>query len=48
MWTEIGKIPYEEMWQDDAHWLPLLLARKKFRGFFVFDGEKLLNHRIDL
>ncbi len=41
------KIPYHEMWEDDAHWLPLLLKRKKFRGYFVFDGEKLLNHRID-
>lgn len=46
MWTDIAKIPYEEMWQDDPHWLPLLLARKKFRGYFVFDGERLLSHRI--
>jgi 8-oxo-dGTP diphosphatase len=47
MWTPIDKIPYDEMWQDDPHWLPLLVARKKFRGFFVFDGEKLLNFRVE-
>ena len=48
IWTDLGKIPYEEMWEDDAYWLPLLLERKKFRGYFMFDGEKLLNHRLNL
>jgi 8-oxo-dGTP diphosphatase len=46
IWTDILKIPYEEMWQDDAHWLPLLLARKSFCGYFIFEGEHLLSHRI--
>ena len=44
---DVGKIPYGEMWEDDAHWLPLLLRRKKFRGYFVFDVERLVSHRID-
>lgn len=44
IWTKIEEIPYHDMWQDDAYWLPLLLERKKFRGYFVFDGEKLLSH----
>jgi 8-oxo-dGTP diphosphatase len=47
IWTDIDKVPYHDMWEDDAHWLPLLLKRKKFRGYFVFDGEKLLSHRLD-
>jgi 8-oxo-dGTP diphosphatase len=47
IWTDIEKIPYHDMWEDDAYWLPLLLRRKKFRGRFVFDGEKLLSHRLD-
>ncbi len=47
LWTDVNKIPYEEMWEDDAIWLPLLLRRKKFRGYFVFDGDKLLNHRLN-
>ena len=47
IWTDIDKIPYHDMWEDDAHWLPLLLKRKTFRGYFVFDGEKLLSHRLD-
>jgi 8-oxo-dGTP diphosphatase len=47
LWTDIADIPYHEMWQDDAYWLPLLLERKKFRGYFVFDGDELLSHRLD-
>lgn len=47
MWTDIEKIPYHDMWEDDAYWLPLLLRRKKFCGRFVFDGDKLLSHRLD-
>lgn len=46
LWTNIAEIPYHEMWEDDAHWLPLLLKRKRFRGWFVFDGEKLLSYRL--
>lgn len=45
-WTPLSAIPYEEMWQDDPHWLPLLLSRKKFRGYFLFDGDRLLSHRV--
>ncbi len=48
MWTNLDRIPYDEMWQDDPHWLPLLLAHRKFRGCFVFDGETLLSHRLEL
>ena len=47
IWTDIESIPYHDMWEDDAYWLPLLLKRKTFRGYFVFDGEKLLSHRLD-
>jgi 8-oxo-dGTP diphosphatase len=46
MWTEISRIPYREMWQDDPHWLPLAVARERFSGYFVFDGEQLLSHRV--
>jgi 8-oxo-dGTP diphosphatase len=46
VWVDLDKIPYEKMWQDDPFWLPLLLQRKSFRGFFVFDKEQLLSHRV--
>jgi len=47
MWTDLDQIPYDDMWQDDAHWLPLLLERKRFRGYFVFNGDSLLSYRVE-
>ena len=39
-WFHIKEIPLKEMWADDEHWFPLFLADKKFRGKFLFEGEK--------
>lgn len=41
LWIDEHKIPYEEMWADDAHWIPLVLAGQKFSGRYVFDGPKM-------
>ncbi|MEM2935605.1 MAG: 8-oxo-dGTP diphosphatase [Candidatus Bathyarchaeia archaeon] len=38
-WFAFKDIPYDEMWQDDEHWLPLLLEDKSFQGNFYFDEE---------
>ena len=46
-WADIGEIPYEGMWEDDPHWLPLAITGRNFRGYFEFDGERLLSHRVD-
>lgn len=35
-WFPIGALPYDEMWQDDHVWLPLLLDGKSFVGDFYF------------
>ncbi len=37
-WFAFEGIPYDKMWQDDRHWLPLVLKGKKVRARFVF-GE---------
>lgn len=44
LWCEIADIPYAEMWQDDALWLPQILRGEKMRGVFVFDGERMVSH----
>jgi mutator protein MutT len=36
-WFKLSEIPYDEMWQDDIIWLPLVLAGKKIRATFTFD-----------
>ena len=48
LWTDVDAIPYEEMWADDRFWLPLLISGDRFRGAFLFDGEKLLERRIEI
>jgi 8-oxo-dGTP diphosphatase len=46
LWTPLSAIPYEQMWADDNLWLPEILAGGKVRGFFHFEEEKLLSHRM--
>ena len=48
LWTPLDAIPYDEMWADDRHWLPLLLHGETFAGFFELDGEELVGRRVDL
>jgi len=46
-WFALSEIPYEAMWADDRHWLPLLLAGKSFAGSFHFrDAEALLKVQV--
>ncbi|MFH0852517.1 MAG: NUDIX domain-containing protein [bacterium] len=36
----IEDIPYDDMWQVDRYWLPLLLRRDKFRGKALFNSPE--------
>ena len=47
LWFEIGQLPYNEMWEDDKLWLPQALEGKSFRGFFVFDGERMVSEQLE-
>ena len=38
-WFSKESLPYDEMWQDDRYWLPLLVEGKKFRGTFEFTAD---------
>ncbi len=42
VWTALDAIPYHRMWEDDRHWLPLLLDEQSFLGCFIFEGDHLL------
>lgn len=38
-WAPVASLPFDRMWPDDAHWMPLLLAGRRFRGVFHFRGH---------
>ncbi|MEK0449920.1 MAG: hypothetical protein RL088_2188 [Verrucomicrobiota bacterium] len=48
LWFDFDKVPYGEMWEDDQHWLPNVLAGASFDGWFVFDGDRMLSKRVEL
>jgi len=47
-WRSEDDIPYGEMWEDDAVWLPLVLEGQYVSGRFIFDGDTMLSHRIEV
>lgn len=49
-WWDIDKIPFERMWPDDKHWMPLLLKGKKFKCSFFYDKniKKLFGYEIEI
>ncbi|MFY9458035.1 MAG: methylated-DNA--[protein]-cysteine S-methyltransferase [Candidatus Spechtbacterales bacterium] len=48
-WFDVDKIPFSKMWPDDAHWLPHVLAGKKVKAKFWFDGfDKIVDKKIEL
>ena len=47
-WFHTDEIPFQTMWADDKHWMPMLLGDKKFKGRFVFDGQnQILEHSLN-
>jgi 8-oxo-dGTP diphosphatase len=47
LWTPLDSIPYERMWADDRLWIPLMLRGTRFRGWFIFDGDAMLDARVE-
>jgi len=46
-WFGFDEIPYDEMWPDDIHWLPLFLAGRKFRTRFLFGpSDSILKNEV--
>ncbi|KAL4658993.1 7,8-dihydro-8-oxoguanine triphosphatase [Arapaima gigas] len=41
-WFDCDKIPFDHMWPDDILWFPLMLQKKKFVGYFKFQGHDLI------
>ena len=48
LWTPIDEIPFDRMWEDDRVWIPHMLAFRKFRGRFLFDGDHMLGEELEV
>ena len=48
IWFETTALPYDQMWDGDRHWLPLLIDDRSFEGTFVYDasGDILQDHTL--
>lgn len=47
-WFECHDIPFSQMWPDDVLWFPLMLQKKKFLGYFKFQGhDVIVNHTLE-
>ena len=47
-WFDIQNIPYDSMFPDDKHWLPLILEGKKLHAYFDFDEDwNILDKKIE-
>ncbi len=47
LWTPVDAIPIEEMWADDRFWLPHLINKQPFAGWFEFDGDTMLTRCVE-
>ena len=48
LWFDLDAIPFDEMWEDDRHWLPLVIGGRRFTGRWIFDGDRMLDHTLDV
>lgn len=47
-WFDKNSLPFEEMWEDDAKWLPHLFEGKRVEGQFMFtEGfKRMIDHQV--
>lgn len=46
LWVAMDDIPYDEMWEDDRLWIPMLLRGERFQTRWIFDGDSMLDYDI--
>lgn len=46
LWYPITGIPYDEMWEDDRLWVPLVFRRQRFSARYIFDNDRMLDSNV--
>ena len=46
LWVSLDKIPYDQMWEDDRIWLPMVIRGELFQGRWIFHGDKMLDYEL--
>jgi len=46
LWVKVDEIPYEQMWEDDHIWLPMLIRGERFQTRWIFDGDRMVDYEI--
>jgi 8-oxo-dGTP diphosphatase len=47
-WFAVDAIPFERMWQDNAHWLPMVLAGEQIRARYVYAADNESIERLEV
>ncbi len=46
LWVKVDEIPYEQMWEDDRIWLPMMIRGERFQTRWIFDGDRMVDYDI--
>jgi len=47
MWVRQDEIPFDGMWEDDRHWLPMVIRGERFLSRWIFEGDRMLDYAIE-
>lgn len=47
-WAPVHQIPFSRMWADDPLWLVPALEGNYVTGKFLFEGDKMLTHEVEI
>lgn len=46
-WSRIDQMPFDEMWEDDRYWLPMMVRGERFQSRWIFDADRMLDYAIE-
>lgn len=46
LWVALDEIPYDQMWEDDRIWIPMMLRGERFQGRWIFGGDRMLDYEL--